>query len=1263
MARPTAEDRIAYLKALCRTIPYTVVEPVLAEPSELSVTPRVFDGAVMHADLVGFTALCEAQARSGPEGLMRLTRALNELFAHLLEDSLFPYDGYVLHFGGDSVTVFFHGADAVLRAAAAALHAQEKMRTDLRRLMGEDQADLLMRVGLAAGRVELPIVGDLTQRAVICSGATAHRAVELQERAEPGTVRVDSAVVAALGELASLEGADAERATLLSLRRQPPRSPVRELVGRVEEQTEKKIALLEPFVAPPLAARLKSTPNGWRIEGELRQVCVVFAELTGLHARSQPAVTLDVSRSILRTFRKYGGLVAKADLSRRGHRVMVLYGLHLPAGNDVERALLASIEATTRMRGFAASSGPELELRVGVHAGQVYYGAFGSDYRHDITVMGDAVNTAARALQAADRFEVLVTASAAERAGTGFVTTPQDPLHAKGKSHGLELKLVHGTAEGRAHYMRARGSARYLAGRSAEVTLMKQVVGQALGGAAQVLGITGAEGTGKSAILSELVDEWVRRGGTGLLGRCRYATRTEPLAPIVSMFSAALGLAGSESDSARRDRIREGFGPLAEQMPELMELLQPVRRPDGTSEALVDLADTHARERVLAELLMYLERRSSRGREGGSEPVLFVLEDLHLADGLTLELASRIWQLPRDRQMLVVATYRPDSLVAGFRRAVDHELALEPLAASQSQDLVCHELGATTVDAALVGFLQRRTGGNPGHLVDVVRFLRERGLLPVRAGLATVPEGGVALLDDVVPQTAATVALARLDGLGEIERRLLRTASAFGRSFPGDLLAEVTGEEVSAERVGAAMENLEDLRFIAAEGAVRGWAFRDEVTRAVAYGSMTEPRRREVHQRIADALQRRPDLDPQRDAAGLALHRERAGQFAEAAGWYEKAALAAFTAGLEEEVQNQVEHWERCAAETGVAPQESVALRMGLLKLVSLGRRRRQAETLRVARALASRHASSLDAASKHLIDFWLGAALVGLGQPEKARQRLGRVYEETADPRVRCDAALELARSLRLGGHVQAAKDWVGCAEQLAVPDALLQARIGLIREEVRASSGEFEAARDALYQIHETSRRQGRGPLAARARASAARCELHLRRFGKARLGFEEALQLDRGMGRWVDLAGDLLDLGQTLVWDGRAQDARAHLEQALRYAQDEADSLTAAEATVHLGAAVALTSDPGEGMALVYAGAKLCGQVGAREGQLAANLHLLRISLMRRDAKSAAGLLVRCREDQKDYRSPLFKAVLEELEKQAIGPRSTPPPAPAA
>ena len=42
--------------------------------------------------------------------------------------------------------------------------------------------------------------------------------------------------------------------------------------------------LLYGVVPPPLAARLKTTPLGWRVDGELRDVVVLFAEVEGLEA-------------------------------------------------------------------------------------------------------------------------------------------------------------------------------------------------------------------------------------------------------------------------------------------------------------------------------------------------------------------------------------------------------------------------------------------------------------------------------------------------------------------------------------------------------------------------------------------------------------------------------------------------------------------------------------------------------------------------------------------------------------------------------------------------------------------------------------------------------------------------------------------------------------------------------------------------------------------------------------------------------------------
>ena len=133
----TSARRVAYLEALCRTVPYHIVERVLADPSERAVADEVFDGTVMFADLVGFTGLCERLAAEGPDGLAELSRLLNRMFSHLLDEAIFPYDGYVVQFGGDSITVFFRGEGDDRRAVASALTCQRIMHGELGRLLND----------------------------------------------------------------------------------------------------------------------------------------------------------------------------------------------------------------------------------------------------------------------------------------------------------------------------------------------------------------------------------------------------------------------------------------------------------------------------------------------------------------------------------------------------------------------------------------------------------------------------------------------------------------------------------------------------------------------------------------------------------------------------------------------------------------------------------------------------------------------------------------------------------------------------------------------------------------------------------------------------------------------------------------------------------------------------------------------------------------------------------------------------------------------
>ena len=822
-------DRQAYLAALCRTVPYHITEAVLASPTKDAIADQSWVGTVLYADLVGFTTMCEAWAGEGESGLSRLSDVLSSFFTLLLEHAIFPHEGYVVQFGGDSLTVVYKNKGHALRAAASALQARELV-ADVDRARSDGAHGLKVRVGLCSGQVDLPILGDETQSGVIVAGTVANRAVQLQDAAEPGTVVIDKSTAEAIGDAAVGSPHSKDAFVLHDLATLPTREPIRELEGRIEEQTEAKIDLLEPFVPPPLAARLKSMPDGWRIDGELRRVIVSFSEIRGLVLGNHRREVEHLSKAFMRRIRRYGGIVTKADVAAEGHRVMAVFGLHAPTENDAERALLATAEMSGAFKSMAEALDLPLAMRTGVHIGPVYFGAIGSPYRHDVTVVGDTVNVAARLAALAGPFQVVSTLDVLEEANAEFEQTQLEPVRVKGKSEPLSVSVVHSVAGGRAHYVQRRRKQRYVAGREREERRLLDIASHALEGQGRIVGLEGAGGVGKSYMLSSLIDRWIGGGGIGLLGRCRYATRSIPLAPVRQMFSSFLGLASDERGEQRRKRVRSALAKtdLGEDTPWLQAFLEcsdgdEVRTPD-------DLPMSNSSwERVLASIQRFVEMRVA------IEPVMYVLEDTHHADDLTLELSRRIaTSMDRGNRFLFVVTYRPDPKVDAMRGALDHVAKLGALSLRQTSELVRHLLGATRIDEAVAAFLWQRSQGNPGHLTELVSFLRDRSLLQVRAGAIAVPSPGVALLEDAVPESLEKLALARLEQLGGLERRVLRSASAIGKSFGKGVLEEVVAGDLETDDVETGVVALLDEGVIASESGMRpSYRFREDITRAV----------------------------------------------------------------------------------------------------------------------------------------------------------------------------------------------------------------------------------------------------------------------------------------------------------------------------------------------------------------------------------------------------------------------------------------------
>jgi adenylate cyclase len=119
-------------------------------------------------------------------------------------------------------------------------------------------------------------------------------------------------------------------------------------------------------------------------------------------------------------------------------------GLYTPGFAGPEHARLAIAAAQDLLRASGdAPDGPRLPVGVGVHTGIAYVGAVGSAGAvSDVTVLGDAANTAARLASAAGAGEILVSEAACVAARLHVGQLEKRRLQLKGRKEPVAVRVI-----------------------------------------------------------------------------------------------------------------------------------------------------------------------------------------------------------------------------------------------------------------------------------------------------------------------------------------------------------------------------------------------------------------------------------------------------------------------------------------------------------------------------------------------------------------------------------------------------------------------------------------------------------------------------------------------------------------------------------------------------------------------------------------------------------------------------------------------------
>jgi class 3 adenylate cyclase/tetratricopeptide (TPR) repeat protein len=892
------------------------------------------------------------------------------------------------------------------------------------------------------------------------------------------------------------------------------------------------------------------------LEGERKQVTVLFADLKGsmeLLADRDPEEArqlLDpVLERMIEAVHRYEGTVNQV----MGDGIMALFGAPIAHEDHAVRACYAALrmqETVTRYGDvMQRSQGVPVQIRVGLNAGAVVVRAIDSSLHMDYTAVGQTTHLAARLEQMAKPGSVLTTAETL-RLAEGFIQVKAlGPVLVKGLANPVEVFELTGAGSTRTRRQAfaARGLSRFV-GRQAEFEALRQALERAGTSHGQVVAVIGEAGVGKTRLVYEFTHSHHTRDWLVLESSSVSYGKATTYLPVRDLFKAYFQIDDRDDGRKIREKLTGklltldvALGPT---LPAFLTLLDvPVE-----DQHWQDLDPAQRRQRTFEAIKVLLPRESQ------VQPLLLVFENLHWIDAETQAvLDSLIDSLPT-APMLLLVNYRPEYQHGWGSKTYYTQLRLDPLPTASAEALLQALLGDNSSLMPLKRLLIERTEGNPFFLEESVRTLVETGVLVGTRGAYRLAKP----LDSLqVPATVQAVLAARIDRLPPEEKHLLQTAAVIGTEVPFALLQAIV--ELSEEELRRGLGHLQAAEFLYETSLFSEleYTFKHALTHEVAYGSLLLERRRALHARILEAMERLYADRLTEQVERLAQHAFRGEVWDKALTYSRQAGTKAFARSANHEAVTCFEQ----------------ALRV----LTHLPERR---ETIEQAIDLRFELRNALFLLREHERIFaYLREAEV-LSQASDDRQRLGQV---SAHLSIHCITLGEHEQALAYGQRTLAIAEALG--------DVALEAQANFYLGMTHYALGNYHRAISSLERnvasLHGDLLRERLGMAgfpAMFSRSGLTRCLAELGVFATGLAHGTEAVRLAEAVDQPYTLINACYGLGLLYLAKGELSEAAVVLERGLRLSQAGSILAWFLEVASALGVTYALAGRLGEALPLL-------------------------------------------------------------------------------
>ncbi len=604
-----------------------------------------------------------------------------------------------------------------------------------------------------------------------------------------------------------------------------------------------------------------------RHPGERKPVTMLFADVTGstaftekLDAEEAHDVLYGATQRMCEAVEKNRGTVCRF----MGDGLMAMFGAPMASEHHAVDACEAALEMQVLTQRYAkqieARYGSSLQIRVGLHSGEVVVLRVGEGENAEYDASGPTVSIAARMEQTAQPGEIYITDATRLLAEHRVDAEKLAPVAVKGISEPVPVYVLR-----RMRSLEQAISARPhtpFVGRRSEIAQFRAVLNTCIDeGQGQTVYVRGEPGIGKTRLVGEFSRIAASRGMVCHrvlildfgVGRGHDAIR--------ALVRGLLNIPGDGDERARargvRSAIEDGLVDPDREMylNDLLDLPQP-----ASLHALYDATDNATRNQrkraVVADVLVAVSRR---------QPILTIVEDVHWAEPLALTYLALLTKTVSECPALLVITGRVESdpLDQPWRSHTDGSpfitIDLGPLRRQESIELMGEFMDPN--DPLAADYL-KRASGNPLFLEQLLQNPHD--------------DSGASL-----PDSIQSLVLARIDRLEMQAKHALQAASILGQRFEDTALRHLLGTQEP--------DYAQLLRHQLIRHDVTGYAFAHALIQEGVYGSLLKRQREDWHRTAAswfadkDVLLRAEHLasaeDPGAPGAFLQAAREQAGNY------------------------------------------------------------------------------------------------------------------------------------------------------------------------------------------------------------------------------------------------------------------------------------------------------------------------------------------------------------------------------------------------